>query len=207
MLFQARSRRLLTAGVLLLCSVCASRPAGAQLDGDEPAAEPVADSAALLPHYVLTASVGVPLRLTRRDTFDQRRFAPLFFDALAGYVFASSRGFAHGAGLGFSLNLTEDGGFTEPVGPLQQFVLMPAYLLRAQLHPDLFALGHVGLPISLNAGTSVGLELAAALGYRLLAGFGTYAEAGLDAFGGGDNTLHLGFSLELGVFLDYEVLE
>lgn len=207
MLFQARLRRLLTAGVLSLLTLSGSTRGVAQIGDAEPAADPTVDARGTLPHYVLTTSVGVPLRLTVNDTFDQRRFAPIFFDALAGYVFAAQGGFAHGAGLGFSLNLAQDGGFTEPVGALQQFVLMPTYLLRAQLHSDLFTLAHLGLPIALNAGTSVGLELAAALGYRLLAGLGTYAEAGLGVFGGGNSSLHAAFSLELGLFLDYEVLE
>jgi hypothetical protein len=196
-LSHARATRLLIAGVLLLCSLHVTAGASAQ---SEPAVQ-------TLPHYVLSWSAGVPLRLTRNDRFDQDRLAPAYVDVLAGYVFRSTSHFAHGAGLGFSINLDEDGGFTEPVGALQQFALMPSYLLHWTLAPDLFALGHAGIPMSFNAGTSVGFELGAALGYRVLSGFGLYAETGADLFGGASSTMHLTLSLELGVFVDYEVLQ
>lgn len=190
MLLHARVRRLLTAGVFVCYLVLMPRVGRADT----------------LPHYVLTSSLGVPLRLTVNDSFAQDRLAPAFFDALAGYVFPSTSRFAHGAALGFSLNLGKDGGFTEPVTAWQQFVLMPTYLLHYRLAPEWFALGHAGLPIALNAGTSVGLEAAAGVGYRLLAGLGAYAEAGLDFFGGAGSTVHASLSLELGLFVDYEVL-
>lgn len=182
------------AGVLFVC--CMSRAAAGQASFEQ----------ATLPRYVAAWSVGLPLRLTLSDTLGQDRVAPVFTDVLGGYVFPSATPFAHGAGLGFSLNLTKDGGFTEPVSVSQQVVIMPSYLLYWSVAPELFALGHAGFPIGFNAGTTAGVELGAALGYRLLAGAGAYAEAGLDVFGGANSTLHAMFSLELGLFLDYEVL-
>jgi hypothetical protein len=175
--------------------------------GDEPTSAARARNAQpLLPRYLATWSVGMPLRLTLDKTLAQDRLAPAFTDALVGYVFPSATHFAHGAGLGFSLNLTKDGGFTEPVPALQQVVIMPSYLLYWGAAPELFAFGHVGIPISVGAGTTAGVEVGAALGYRLLAGFGTYAEAGVDLFGGANSTLHAMLSLEVGLFLEYEVL-
>ena len=159
-----------------------------------------------LAHYVFTASAGVPLRLTTQDRFDQGTLAPVYTDVLAGYVFPSAGSIRHGAGLGLSLNLSEDGGFTEPVLRYEQVVIMPSYLLSVHIDPEWFALAHAGLPISVSGGTTFGAELAFAFGYRLLAGFGVFAEAGLDAFIGTASTVNPTLSLEGGVFVDYEVL-
>jgi hypothetical protein len=127
-------------------------------------------------------------------------------DAMGGYVLPSGSRLRHGAGLGLSFNLAHDGGYTEPVTPWSQLVLMPSYLLYWDASPDLYAVGHVGLPILLHGGTSAGAEVGFALGYRMLAGFGTFAQAGLDLFPGASSTVHLTFSLAAGLFLDYEVL-
>jgi hypothetical protein len=235
MLFTACSRRLLTAGVLISLFAAGSAMAQPHSDLESAAETPprsspeeppervpdadeeheavpedqperVQDAAPSLARYLAAASVGVPLRLTVSDTFDQERVAPIYTDVLAGYVFASSGRWAHGFGLGLSLNLSEDGGFTEPVAVSEQLVVMPAYLLSLRVAPDWFALGHAGVPIALTPGVSTGFELAAALGYRLLAGIGAYTEAGIDIFGGANSQLHASLSLELGLFLDYEVL-
>jgi hypothetical protein len=194
MLLHALPRRSLQAGVLVcLC-----------LTG---AASVRADSAPVtLPRYLTALSVGLSMRLSVDETFDQKRLAPVFADALAGYVFGSDTAFAHGVGLGLSLNLSEDGGFTEPVGVMQQLVVMPAYLLYWNLAPELFAFGHAGVPIAVTNGVSAGAEIGAALGYRLLAGVGVYTEAGVEVFGGANSTLNPALSLEVGLFLDSEVL-
>jgi len=182
------------------CWGVAPARAGAQTD-EETELDPPA-----LAHYVFTASAGVPLRLTTNDTFDQSALAPVFTDALAGYVFAGSGGLRHGAGLGLSLSLTEDGGFTEPVLRYEQFVITPSYLLALPFDPAWFALAHAGIPIVLTGGTTAGIEAAFAIGYRLLAGFGVFAEAGIDVFMGTASTVHPIVSIEGGAFLDYEVL-
>jgi hypothetical protein len=156
--------------------------------------------------YLAAWSAGVPLRLGQNADFGQSALAPAFSDALGGYVFSGRSRFRHGLGLGLSVNLTPDGGYTEPVAMLDQLVLMPSYLLYADLGRELFGVGHFGLPISVRGGTSAGTEIGFALGYRWLAGFGPFAEASFDAFAGASSTLHVMFSLEAGLFIDYEVL-
>jgi hypothetical protein len=158
------------------------------------------------PRYLAALSLGMPLRLAPDSKYGQKAFAPAFTDALGGYVFPGRTRFQHGVGLGFSTNLQTDGGYTEPVAALSQLVAMPAYLLYWNARPELFALGHVGLPIAVRGSASAGIEIACTLGYRLLAGFGTFAEAGLDVFVAAGSTLSPMFSLKAGLFLDYEVL-
>lgn len=156
--------------------------------------------------YLATWSAGVPLRLAPRDEFGQDALAPAFTDVLGGYVFAGGARLRHGVGVGASLNLAGDGGFAEPVYSADQLAIMPAYLLYGDFGPDWFGLGHLGVPIVVTGGSTAGAELAAALGYRLLAGTGLFAELSLDAFVGAGSKLHPTMALELGLFLDYEVL-
>jgi hypothetical protein len=157
-------------------------------------------------HYVATVGVGAPLRLSRNVDFDQGTTGPLFTDVFAGYALPGAIRLRHGAGVGLSLNLTDEGGFTEPVGAGEQLVVMPAYFAFFDIDPDWMGLGHVGVPVLLTNGTSIGAELAAGLAYRLRAGLGVYSEAGVNVFPGAESTLHPTLSLELGVVVDYEVL-
>lgn len=157
--------------------------------------------------YVASWTAGMPLRLGKRAEFGQSAFAPAFTDAMGGYVFAARARFRHGVGLGLSANLSRDGGYTEPVYPLDQLAVMPSYLLYWEAwNPAWFALGHLGVPILVRGSTSAGAELGFGLGYRLLAGFGGVLQANLDLFGGAQSKLNPAFSLALGLFLDYEVL-
>jgi hypothetical protein len=190
-------RPTLTGWLLVCTALCLG-------DAARAAAEPPLDQQPA--RYVGALSAGVPLRLGQSEKFGQGTFAPAFTDALGGYVFGGRARFRHGLGLGLSTNLSGDGGYTEPVYALDQMVVMPSYLLYWDANPDLFALGHAGLPILVRGGKSVGVEAGAALGYRLLAGFGAFAGAGFDVFAGTSSALHLTFSLEAGLFLDYEVL-
>lgn len=155
--------------------------------------------------YVALASIGAPLRLTRDVDLDQSALAPIYTDVAFGYVLPGEH-VRHGIGLGLSLNLTKDGGFTEPVAPGEQFVLGPEYLLYVDLGRDALLLGQAQLPIVLTGSSTIGLALSAALGYRLLAGMGMFAELGFETFVGVSSRLHPSVSLELGLFLDYEVL-
>lgn len=157
------------------------------------------------PHAIAALSIGAPLRITRNVDFDQELLAPVFVDALFGYTLWT-RGWQHGLGLGVSLNMTDDGGFTEPVGVADQLVLMPAYLGYHPLNDDIALLGHLGVPIVLGDTSTAGVELALGGGYRFLAGVLAYAEAGASMFIGSDTTANVMVSLELGVMLDYEVL-
>ena len=155
--------------------------------------------------YFGALSSGAGLRLARNVDFGQSAFAPAYVDALAGYVFPGGA-LRSGFGLGASIAYTDDGGYTEPVIAFEQLVLMPAYLLRYELSPDWTVLAHSGIPIVVAGGPNCGLELAGALGYRFLAGFGAFAELGFDTFIGTATTFHPIATLELGVFIDYEVL-
>ena len=155
--------------------------------------------------YFGALSTGDGLRLTRNTDYGQGTFVPAFIDALAAYVLPGAR-LRHGVGLGASVNYTDDGGYIEPVIAFEQLVLMPTYLVYADLNRDFLLLGHVGVPITVAGGPNAGFELAAAGGYRMLAGFGLLAELGLTTFVGTATSLHPAVTLELGVFLDYEVL-
>ena len=155
------------------------------------------------PHYLVLGSAGVPLRLTLDDKFGQTRFAPAFVQIAFGYALPGGR-LRHGFSASVAWNLTRDGGYIDPLYGGDQFVLTPSYLAYYTLNTDVIALGHVGLPIVVRGGRSVGLEIGAALAYRVSAGSGLFAELDVDAFGAG--TFALLASLQLGVMIDYEVL-
>jgi hypothetical protein len=176
--------------LLLLIAICCALPARAQ-EADQP------------PHYLAMVSLGVPLRLTVADKFDQDRFAPAFSEVLLGYALWGGRT-RHGFGLGVSWNLTHDGGFTDPLYAGDQIAIMPAYLAYHTLNTDVVAIGHVGIPILVRGGRAAGLEFGAALNYRLFSGAGVFAELDLDAYAAGEVALLA--SLELGIMIDYEVL-
>jgi hypothetical protein len=168
-----------------------------------------ADEGAQVPapaRYVNTLTVGAPLRLTTNVDFDQSVLAPIYLDFLGGYVLSGSGAWRHGIGIGLSLNLSEDGGFTEPVGIAKQLTIMPSYLLYWEPSPAWLMLGHVGIPVLLTGGSSAGVDVGAGFGHRLLAGFGLYGEASVMAFTGSGSTVHPAVALELGVFLEHEVL-
>jgi len=208
------SRDLLLAA-LFAAVLCFSHRAAAQAvaepapgtEDEAPDAQLGATGARSMPErYLGMASVGAPLRLTRNEDYGQDTLAPAFSDLLAGYVFGARSGIRHGVGLGVSLNITDDGGYAEPVYAGEQVALMPAYLMYLDLGHDLFGLGHAGVPIVVSGGTTAGAELAAAFGYRLLAGAGIFAELSAAVYGGTDSSLNPIVGLEAGLFLDYEVL-
>ncbi len=169
-------------------------------------AQDSAEAALASERYLATVSAGVPLRLAQDEDYGQDTLAPVFTDALFGYVFAGEGTFRHGAALGLSLNLSRDGGYSEPVYAGEQFSVMPAYVLYADLGYDVLALAHLGVPIALTGVRSVGAELAGTIGYRLLARFGLFAQLSFDAFLGTGGTLNPTLALEGGVFFDFEVL-
>ncbi len=191
-------RTCLRIALFMFASVSVSAPR-AHAQDDERSGEPA--------RYVGLASTGVPLRLNPHDDLGQQRFAPAFASALFGYVLASDARYHHGFGLGASMNLGRDGGYAEPVYAGEQLVLMPAYLGYYQLARDLPLLGHVGLPVLVGlAGRSFGLEMGAALAYRLLAGADVFAALDLSTFVGAHATLDALASISVGVAFEYEVL-
>jgi hypothetical protein len=183
--------------VLTLATLCGALPVAAQ-EGESAQLDPPA-------HAIAALSIGAPLRITRNVDFDQEVIAPVFVDVLLG-VALWTRGWQHGIGLGASLNMTADGGFTEPVGIAEQLVLMPTYLGYHALDDDFLLLGHLGVPIVLGATSTAGVELALGGGYRWLAGVLAYAELSSNMFIGAGTTANVLVSLELGIMLDYEVL-
>jgi hypothetical protein len=159
--------------------------------------------AAPTPRMLGMISGGGSLRLTVDSRLGQERLGPVYGSVLLGYVLPGSR-LQHGFGVGTSWNATHDGGYTTPVYALEQIAVMPAYVGYYQLGADAFSIGHIGLPILVRGGPSAGLELGAALAYRVFAGTGVFAGVNLNSH------LARGFnlfaSLELGLVIDYEVL-
>lgn len=159
------------------------------------------------PRLLASLTFGGPLRIARDVDLGQERFAPLFVDLFGGYLLPFGSWLRHGIGVSASINATEDGGFTEQVKPGKQLVLNPGYLAYFDFHPDVFCLGHFSFPFQvLERPESWGIEIAAGIGYKLSAGAGAYFESALDFFVGFDSTVHPLLSLELGIFLDYEIL-
>lgn len=155
------------------------------------------------PRMLALLSAGVPLRLTLDRKLDQSRIAPAYGNLLLGYTLSGGR-LRHGFGVGASWNFGREGGYTTPIYAGDQVALMPSYLAYYNLNQDVFALGHVGVPFLVRGGTSVGVEVGAAIAHRVFAGSGVFAAINLDAYGAtGFNVLA---SLELGVVIDYEVL-
>lgn len=186
-----QSVRVLLLMAALFASASSVRAQEAEPEVDEPS------------RMVGMLSAGVPLRLTLDKTLDQSRIAPAFGNVLLGYELPGQR-LRHGFGVGLSWNMSHEGGYTTPVYAGDQLVLMPAYLAYYKLNPDVFGIGHVGVPILVRGGSSAGLELGAMIAYRLTAGTGVFAGLDLDAYNAlGFNLLA---SLELGVVIDYEVL-
>ena len=148
-------------------------------------------------------SGGAPLRLTVDRELGQERLGPVFGSVLFGYVLPGGC-LQHGFGVSASWNATHDGGYTTPVYAFDQVAVMPAYLAYYQLNPDVFSFGHIGVPVLVRGGPSAGLQVGAALAYRVFAGTGVFA--GVDLNSHLARGFNLFASLELGVVIDYEVL-
>jgi hypothetical protein len=166
-------------------------------------AQPAADSRAETPRMLALVSGGASLRLTLDSDLGQERLGPVFGDVLLGYMLPGGR-LQHGFGVGVSWNATHDGGYTTPVYAFDQIALMPAYLAYYHFDPDVFGIGHIGLPVLVRGGPSAGLEVSAAIAYRVLAGTGVFAGVALNSHVAHGFSLFA--SLELGVVIDYEVL-
>lgn len=193
----------------LAVDVSTSTSATAALDDEAPPSaeeEPQTEAAAPLMHWIASLGIGVPVRLSKEKELGQERVAPVFLDGFGGIVFPTGSFVQHGLGLGVSIGMSEDGGFYEPTPAGSQAALMPAYVAYLPMGADLWVLGHLGVPLLIAGGTSAGLELAATLGYRLLAGFGAYTELGVSGFAGAESRVNVLGSLEVGLFVDYEVL-
>lgn len=150
-------------------------------------------------------SVGGPLRVTRRADLGQTAFAPVFVDGNVAVLLPGSGVLRHGPVVGLSTNLTIDGGFFAPVAVASQWVALVGYMARYALSADVFALAHAAVPFDLGASGSVGAELSVGLAYRVLAGVGAFTALSGDVFGGEGGASVIA-SVEVGLFIDYEVL-
>ena len=192
---------------LLLACLFPTRLAEAQVAGSHTAAPFRANPGPEPPRYIVTLCPGGSLRMAKNADFGQKWLGPAFVDGFGGYVLPGTGPLRHGIGLNISWNLTADGGFTEPVYPGRQWAVTPSYLAFLNPNRDLMFLGHLGPTFAIaDGGKTWGVEAAAGAGYRFLAGFGAYGELSLDLFFGANSTLHPISSLELGLFVDYEVL-
>jgi len=153
-----------------------------------------------------TASAGRPVRLRRDRRLGQGRLAPAYLDLFAALVLPNSGGLQHGLGLTASIGLSADGGFYEPVKALSQVLVAPTYVLFSNLDADWLAFGHVGIPIGIAGGKTLGLDVGGALAYRVLAGLGFFAEISGVVFLGQEQRLYPMLACELGVMVDFEVL-
>lgn len=158
------------------------------------------------PRLLATLGVGLPLRLTRDRDLGQGRLGPRYLDARVGYLLARGGSWQHGPALQLSTGLSEDGGFHNPVDAFEQWVVAPGYGVAHEAFQGASWLLHGFLPFALTGGRSLGVELTAALAYRVLAGLGLYAELGGGAFFGYEGAPHPMLTAELGLVIDYEVL-
>jgi hypothetical protein len=159
------------------------------------------------PRFLATLCPGGTVRLNKNADLGQKWVGPAFVDAMVGYLFPGRSAIRHGVGLGTSWNLTSDGGYTEPIYPGQQWVLMASYLGLFNLRRDMVFTGRIGPEFTVTGNSKTwGLDLAAGAGYLLLAGFGVYGELGLGTVFGANSTLHPMASLKIGVLVDYEAL-
>lgn len=150
-------------------------------------------------------SVGAPLRVTRRAELGQSTFAPVFVDGNVALVLPGLGRLRHGPLLGMSTNLSIDGGFYAPVGALAQWAVLVGYLARYAITDDVFGMSHAGVCWDLGGSDSAGGEISVGAAYRVLAGVGVFGALSGNVWGG-EGGLNWIASLELGLFIDYEVL-
>ncbi len=172
------------------------------------------------------AGIGIRLLANLDPPFHQDFVAPAYWE-LGGAVYFPGAELRHGVGLSFTTNLTPDGTMSGGIQPGSQWVITPSYHLLVPLRRLIPDLGHdwvsiqgrVGIPLVFGAalggggGTdfSLGGELAAAVLFKFLAGFGLYVELQAAVFGGGPNptgesTVHPMLGIDGGLLIDYEVL-
>lgn len=169
--------------------------------------------------------VGIRLLANLDPPFHQDFVAPAYYE-VGGAVFLPGAEVRHGFGLGLTTNLTADGTTSGGIQPGTQWVITPSYHLLVPLRRLMPDLGHdwisiqgrVGIPLVFGAalgggGTefALGGELAAAVLFKFLAGFGLYLEISAAVFGGGPNpagesTVHPVLGIDGGLLFDYEVL-
>lgn len=174
------------------------------------------------------AGFGAGVRPLRNldQPFQQQFATPLYID-VGGAVFLPGGDLRHGAGLTVSTNVSDDPSSSDPMDAvstraLTQWSLTPSYHLLLPLwrwlpdmeHDILQIQGRLGVPLVVGSSLSgdgsvdfaLGVEVGAAINWKLLAGLGVYAEIQATIYGGQSDTLHPVISMDIGLLFDYEVL-
>jgi len=168
----------------------------------------------------LGAGFGIRLLANLDPIFSHEFITPAYLD-VGGAVYLPGREFRHGVGLAVSTGLSADAGGSGQQ-PLTQWVITPSYQLLLPLwrltegadYDEVQLQIRVGIPLVIGAGLgdtsrvdfTFGGELALAVQYKFLAGFGIYAEAQVDVIGGIQDTVHPFIAVDAGFLIDYEVL-
>jgi hypothetical protein len=136
------------------------------------------------------------------DTPESLSLTAAYYDLGLGFVRGPARGLAHGAVL--HLSIAAQG--------IPQEVLSLSYTALERLDNGRTLLfGRAGMPIILEPDLSGGLEVAAGAAYMISAGLGVQSELAFSLFYGAATqdrsvTTIPVLSLQLGLFVDYEVL-
>lgn len=205
--------RLITA-LAALWSFGASAAYGAEPDApaDAPASAPRApasEPAGGYRHFYATAGIGRGIRLNNPyrlatplgDSAKSLSLSATYADLGAGAALGPPNGLQHGARLQFALAL--DG--------IRQEVLTPSYAALYYLPSRFWLFGRAGLPVVLEPDLNLGFELGAGVAALYTAGVGGVLEAVASFVYGAATyersaTLNTVIALQLGVWVDYEVL-
>ncbi|HET7540165.1 MAG TPA: hypothetical protein VFK05_09840 [Polyangiaceae bacterium] len=201
------------AAALCLC-LFSSRLASAQQEAPEPPAgeryrTPVLGSEAYF-HAFGSLSLGKGLRFNNPyrlatplgDTPESLSFSAAYYDFSLGLVRGPARGLSHGGVV--HLSLAAQG--------IPQQVLSLSYAALTRLdNGRTLLLGRAGIPITLSPDLSAGLEAAVGGAYMISAGLGVQSELAFSLYYGAATqersvTTIPVLSLQLGLFIDYEVL-
>ena len=136
------------------------------------------------------------------DTPESLSFSAAYYDLALGLVRGPARGFAHGGVA--HLSIAAQG--------IPQQVLSLSYTALTRLDDGrTLLLGRAGVPITLSPDLSCGFEAALGAAYMLSAGLGVQSEMAFSLYYGAATqersvTTIPVLSLQLGLFIDYEVL-
>lgn len=177
------------------------------------------------------AGVGIGVRLGVDDDLAQETLAPLFFEAMAGYVFAGkgrealvSPLWRHGLTFGLATNLLSDGPEVAEVEIFRQYTFNLSYLAYLRFGMDFVLTARIGPSFTVGGTTNResrpgvviestdfewtwGGEVAVGGQYMILAGFGLYVDLEVGVFAGAGETTHPIASLSAGAVIDWELIQ
>ena len=189
-------------------------------EGDTPAESGATGDDPLRIVGYIGGGIGFRLLANLDPPFEHSFLTPGYLD-LGAAVYLPGRELRHGAGLAVSVNLSNDAGRAGQRA-FTQYVLTPSYQILLPLWRIMEGLGYdevqlqirAGIPIVIGEGLgdrarvdlAFGGEVALAVHYKFLAGFGLYAEAQVTVIGGLNDTVHPFISVDGGLMFDLEVL-